>query len=56
MNEKTFTEKELLKLLAKQRESDANILTKEINVSGYTAKQKVIKNKLVYEKVQAKQD
>ena len=56
MNEKTFTEKELLKLLAKQREADANILAKEINVSGYTAKQKVLKNKLIYEKVQAKQD
>ena len=55
-SKKTFTEKEVIGLLDKQRKSDAELLQKEPNISGYTAMKKVLKNKLVYTKKDVIQD
>jgi len=49
MSAKTFTEKEVIKLLRDQRKLDAESLKGERNISGYTGMKKVLKNSLVYE-------
>ena len=55
METKKYTEKEVIALLIKQRLSDAKILVKESNVSGYTANRKVLLNPLVLKKSDIKE-
>jgi hypothetical protein len=44
---KMFTEKEVIRLLIQQRDSDSDVVKGEANISGFTAKNKILKNKLV---------
>jgi hypothetical protein len=44
---KSFSEKEVIRMLTEQRESDANILKTEQSIGGLTAYNRVKGNKLV---------